>query len=557
MSMFGELFGPSVPKPKKRKAHASEPKSSKTSNAVSAKYGQKLLPPGPEPNHQVDIFAYYDAIKQMFDGESFYGGFGPELKICGDNGYINYEKLRNRSIQLFTENKYAKGLIQRLLTNVINTGLTLQAQPEGGVLGMDSEVTRAWGDNVESLFKLYGRQKKLIDNSKEMTWSGLQDNAMMTAYVSGDCLVDTVYDKKNRMPKIRLIDGKYIQTPLDKLGSRIVHGVELDADNAHVAYWVYREFGKHERIPAYNRNGQRTAWLLYGGRRRVNQVRGVPLLAAALQALAEIKRFTDSENRAAWINSIIAVAVEREAGSQPSVGAIGRMGVKKETVDVTNQDGTTQRNRFQMQQPGIMVDHLNPGEKLKSFATERPNVNFAAFLRAILSGIAWANELPPEILFMEFQNNFSASRQASNEFNSVLRRIRLDFADGFLQPYYELWLSMAVALGRVDAPGYLDAIRNPNDWDVVSAWQFANWIGVARPSVDVLKEVNAEIKKVEAGLSSRQEAAMRLDGTDWHKVWEQIESEQRTMGIDEETEPAEPDQQDPAAIIGRKALEAV
>ena len=60
----------------------------------------------------------------IFDGGKFLGGFG-ETQIQ----QLDYWTLRARSAQLFNENLYAKGLVRRLITNEINTGLTPEASP--------------------------------------------------------------------------------------------------------------------------------------------------------------------------------------------------------------------------------------------------------------------------------------------------------------------------------------------------------------------------------------------------------------------------------------------
>ena len=89
---------------------------------VSLKYG-----PTPPPNIEVSSLGGYSSARQSYyDGEKFYGGFGETQLFTMD-----YWTLRARSNQIFTENLYARGIVHRLVTNEINTGLAPDSNPEG------------------------------------------------------------------------------------------------------------------------------------------------------------------------------------------------------------------------------------------------------------------------------------------------------------------------------------------------------------------------------------------------------------------------------------------
>ena len=60
----------------------------------------------------------------------------------------------------------------------------------------------------------------------------------------------------------------------------------------------------------------------------------------------------------------------------------------------------------------------------------------------------------------------------------------------FNQPIYEQWLSEAVAIGRIDAPGFFD------DPAIRQAWCGCLWMGASMGHVDPLKEVNAAATRI-------------------------------------------------------------
>lgn len=58
------------------------------------------------------------------------------------------------------------------------------------------------------------------------------------------------------------------------------------------------------------------------------------------------------------------------------------------------------------------------------------------------------------MLIKEFNSSYSASRGALLEAWEAFKMRRKWFVDDFCQPVYEMFLAEAVALGRINAPGF-------------------------------------------------------------------------------------------------------
>jgi hypothetical protein len=127
-----------------------------------------------------------DVFGTMFNGSKFAGGFGPTR----DYTFIDYHTLRLRSYQLFTENNYASGIIKRLLTNEINTGLTLEATPNPALLGIDEDTLETWAENTETIFTIWGNDPNMVDWRNRLTFGQMQRELRKTALLSGDALVN-------------------------------------------------------------------------------------------------------------------------------------------------------------------------------------------------------------------------------------------------------------------------------------------------------------------------------------------------------------------------------
>ena len=250
-----------------------------------------------------------------WNGDKFYSGFG----ITKDYNVVDYWKLRRRSKQLFTENLYARGLIRRLLTNEINKGLALEATPDGEILNVETNTLSDWSEMIERRFSIWAKLPELCDHKSLRTFGAIQRQARMMALISGDVLV-IIRQGASKLPTVELIDADHVENPMsDTLfrqakarGNEIKHGVELDPNGRHIAFYVKQDDGTHIRVPARGaRTGRRQAWLVYGTERMVDDVRGQSLLALVVQSLKEVDRYRDAEQRAAVINSMIAMWVKK------------------------------------------------------------------------------------------------------------------------------------------------------------------------------------------------------------------------------------------------------
>lgn len=473
-------------------------------------------------NYQ-DLFGDGTGILDSFTGSKYSGGYG-KTKIYVD-GTIDYYLLRIRSKQLYIENLYAAGLINRLMHNTINIGLKLQADPKNSILGIDPDELQQWTDDIETRFELWGNDPLLVDYRKSEDLAFLQQTVYLTAKLSGDCLVVLRTLKPHDLPVIQVIDGRHVQTPIAVNSPKnIKNGIEFDSKDRAIAYWV-----NNKRIPAFGeKSKRRIAWMVYGTKKLIDHTRGIPLLACALQALREVDRYTDSELRASFLNSILTAWIKRtDTPGTPT--PFGRAAITNQDVDVENSDGSTKESSLSYYMPGVMMDKLAPGEEPVSYDTKRPNLNFGDFIKIILSAVAWGQGLPPEIYFLEFKNNFSASRQASNEFNTFLKMERSNFSKQFCNPYYQEWLSGYALSGKTIMPGYIEALRDPSQWEMRNAWQSSRWIGISRPSVDPFKEIQAYELAVESGFMSTSDAILELRGDDFDKVLARRKSEQEKI----------------------------
>lgn len=488
-------------------------------------------------------------VESWNDGSKFPGGFGPTKILTTD-----YWTLRKRSAQLFKTNLYARGIIRRLITNEVNVGLHLESTPEEQILGYQEDELSAWSENVENRFTIWARNPRLCDHRERQTFGQLQATVRREALISGDVLVVLRQDRRTRLPRIQVIDGAAVQSPRERprlpRGHRIEHGVELDPEGRHVAFWVTQRSTdslelRSQRLPAWGSSGRRIAWLVYGTDNRVDDVRGEPLLSLVLQSLREIDRYRDSVQRKAVVNSMLAMFIrksEEKPGTMPITG-----GAVRRTTEVTRDtaDGAPRRFNVAEQLPGAIIDELQHGEEPVAFPSHGTDERFGDFEEAIIQSVAWGNEIPPEILRLSFTNNYSASQAAINEYKTYLNRIRTEFGATFCEPVYQDWLLSESLSGRVSAPGLLEAWRDPLRYDALGAWMSSEWAGQIKPAVDLSKLVRGYREMVEEGFITRDRAARELTGTKYSKNVQRLRIENEQLAearasIEEDSAAAEP-----------------
>lgn len=462
------------------------------------------------------------------DGEKFPGGFGPTNLLTTD-----YWTLRARSSQLFRTNIYARGIIRRLVTNIINVGLHLEAVPDETILGRSEDDLADWAEHIENRFHLWERSPHLCDFTGQSTFGSLQKIAKAEAIISGDVLVTLRQERATGLPQVRLISGSAVQSPVMdrnalKRGHRIHHGVELDASGRHVAYWIRKDDRKAERLPAYGPSGRKLAWLVYGTDKRLDDVRGEPILSLVLQSLNEIDRYRDSVQRKATVNAMLAMFIKREQAG-PAARALTAGGgpmLKSEAMGASTDTGSSSR-RFNVVEhiPGLALDMLAPGEEPHGFPPNGTDEKFGEFEAAIVYAVAWALEIPPEILTLSFKNNYSASQAAVNEFKNYLNPVRADWGEAFCQPIYVDWLLSEALNQRIEAPGLLESWRDPLRYDEFAAWVAADWCGAIKPSVDVVKQARGYGMLTDRGWITNDRASRETTGTKWSKNIKKLKRE--------------------------------
>lgn len=456
--------------------------------------------------------------------------------------------LREASRDLDRNTPLAAGIIKTKITNIIGAGFRLNATIDRDVLGISEERAQAIERDFEREWRLWANSKD-CDIERTSTFSEQTRIVFGARLISGDVLALLPFVEREPLPyglKVQVIEGDRLSNPSwAPDNEKLAGGVESDENGAPIAYHIAdRHPGsrsatktKWERRAAFDAFGRRVVLHIYD-KRRPGQSRGVPDLAAVIEPLKQLDRYTEAEVAAAVVTSMFTVFVKTDTGE-----GLGPMEPTAET------GGKSSDKDFKLGNAAIL--DLAPGESIETANPNRPNTAYDPFVQSVFRQIGVAVELPFEILIKHFTASYSAARAAIVEAWKYYLTERAFLRDQWLQPVYEALITEAVARGRVAAPGFLkgDAI-------VRQAYLGARWVGPGRGQIDEKKEVEAAILRIEHNLSTKADETAAINGGEYEANLRQRSREIAAEagmaapasiapgGDDDETDPDLPDTPD-------------
>jgi len=307
---------------------------------------------------------------------------------------------------------------------------------------------------------------------------------------------------------LQAIEGDRIQTPTSGLPQGVlptefVHGIQVDQAGQALGYAVCKrpimggDFAFERFIPAHR-------IIQHAFFDRFDQVRGISPLAAAINTLRDTYEGFDYALAKAKVAQMFALAFYREA-----VEPVGE--VTGEAADGTPAtDYETELKSENFGHAPILLD-LEPGDRAEFLESRSPSTEFQAFTQMMIQTALKGLDIPYSF-FDEAHTNYSGARQALLQYEQSADVKRADMRL-FLNSLTDWRLSLFIVDGLLELPRGMTLAN--------LRWE---WIARGIPWIDPLKEVNADIAAIGAGLASRTDVLKR-QGKYFYDIADQLAAE--------------------------------
>lgn len=479
-------------------------------------------------------------------------GFRANSKSARSDIDLHNGTMRSRGRALFMAAPLATSAIKSLRTSVVGPGLHLHAQVDKDYLNLTDEQAAILNKEIETEFELWAADKRSVSTSGLHDFYELQQLAIMLWKVSGDVFCLFHYDDSDDPmrpygTRIQLIEADRISTPMNgtvapmltyardlKTGNEIFDGVEVDKTGRVLSYHLCNNYpaeysGKLPewvKIDAYGAETGLPNILHIMDAERAEQYRGVTALAPVIENILMLDRYVKSESSAALLESFFTLYVESKTDNDGPAfvpPASRPLNSDDDTDDYDDDTRPTPHDEDEYKLGTNAVVFMNPGEQIKAVQPSRPNSQFDGFTRAVAMHIGAALEIPVDVLLKSYSTSYNASRAALQDFWRMIRMVRDVYSTRFCGGVYEVWFAEAVALGRINAPGFFTDPR------ARMAYLTHEWNGPAMPHLDPKKEAEAMEIMTRQGWVTNTQATTQLNGGDYMANLDQLDKEQRKL----------------------------
>jgi len=389
--------------------------------------------------------------------------------------------LRDRSRAATRNDGYAKGIIDKLVTNVVGTGIQPLSQcPDPALRKQIDALWLRWTDDsdADGLLDFYGQQMQAV-----RTWfEGGESFTRLRSRFASDGLTVPL--------QVQVLEPELCPHNYTVLSAtaKVRAGIEFNAVGKRVAYYFHPS---RPEVDDYDQSQLRriaadTVSHLFDPL-RPGQLRGIPILTQALIALYGLSKYRDATLLRQELSNMFVGFVK----TTPTTGDSQTVHPLTGAALPTSPDDKPMLSL----EPGLMQELL-PGEDL--IWSDPPEAQgFADFMRQNLYDTAAATGVPYEVLTGDMRGvNDRTVRLVLLEFR---RRIQMlqhhHVVFQFCRPIWNAWMDRVFLSSALPIP--LDYIANPGPWQAVK-WNPQGW-----PYMNPVQDVAAEKEASRSGFRSR------------------------------------------------------
>lgn len=399
-------------------------------------------------------------------------------------------RLRNRARQLVRDTSYARQALRVITSNVIGTGIRMQAQvpTQVGAGRFDENLNEV----IEAGWKQWCRPDTCHAGG-QLSFQEIERLSIIAMAESGEVLIRLVpmaFGKGVTPLALEVIEA-------DLLDEGKTQGPDNDGNEWRMGVHIDRWGRPFEYAFRTRHPGDITSGLGWGEQiipadeilhlkliDRPGQTRGVTWFAAAIKSLHHLAGYQEAEViRARAASSLMGFVTSPEG----------------ELLGDDVYDG----DRVSQFEPGVFK-YLAPGESVTVPQLDAPDGQFEPFLRAMLRSISASTGTSYESVSCDYsQANYSSNRMSRQDNIEHWKSLQQYMIEHLHRPIFERWLDAAVGAGTFQLPNY-ETLR--------ARYQSVRWYPRAWGFVDPQVEIQAYKQAVRSGFMTQGQVVAEQGG---------------------------------------------
>lgn len=304
---------------------------------------------------------------------------------------------------------------------------------------------KAWNKEAERYLLEWFR---VADSRKRSNFSALCKMGLRTSIIDGDGGFILRSDGS-----VTPVEAERILTPAKPPpNARIVNGVELNDEEAPIAFWVapranggLPDASKAQRIPS----GE---FVFFAHLRRFDEVRGIPKTAATIPDFLDQKDLHRAYVRKTRNDASMAFSVHTEDGNMPD--NVANMDPAAAAAGKTTTDGLNRPTLWE--RSGLKALFLRTQEKVTNITPSTPSTSIVAYEEHLVRYIAASFGIPYEFLLLDLRGlSWSTSNAVVKMAGDAFREIHRFAEDQFIRDVIN-WRLMLAIQNRELSPAPID-----------------------------------------------------------------------------------------------------
>jgi lambda family phage portal protein len=443
------------------------------------------------------------------------------------------------------------GAVHTHRDSIVGSQYRLICAPDWKVLGFSEEWADEFSEVIESCFNLLADSPECwFDASGTMTFTDMIRLGVGGFVPTGEVLATAEWlnDDPRRPCKtaFQMVSPTRLCNPDGSMDTATMRrGVERNQFGKPIAFHIRTSYPgdlySMDHFPEWKRVPAVTSW----GRRQVihiadrmapDQTRGISDMVAVLKQMRMTKKFQDITLQNAVVNATYAAAIESELPSDVVFASMGAGGSGMADMLGQYMAALTSyvNGAHNIAIDGVKMPHLFPGTKLNMKPAGTPGGVGQPFEESLLRHIAAPLGLSYEQFSKDYtKTNYSSARASMAETWKFMQSRKKGVADRQATMKFVLWLeeqinnpnSVIPLPAGVTRRQFISMFYDPMMREAMCACQ---WIGASRGQIDEVKETQAAVMRIKAGLSSNQVESARL-GEDYRRTFRQLAREKKLM----------------------------